>query len=389
MANLSRFVGARLRDARIARMKTAVFLAEEVGVTPAAINKYELKNATPRDEVLELIAEKLGVPAPYFFKPEYPADEAPFMMRSLASSTKRSRDAAAKRVDWIREIVTFLSGIVSIPTPSIPDLFAGSDPTAISGDDIEDAATAVRRYWGMKDGPIADLVALLESKGVVTACFSLNAEKLDSFSKWSAEAPIVVDNTDKCTAVRLRFDLAHELGHLVLHRHVDRKLSARSDVHKVMEQQAHRFAGAFLFPATSFRNEIYSISLAGLLEPKMRWKISAQAMIYRARHLGMINEYQFERAYRRLSSQRQRSFEPLDDKIERESPNLLRSFLTALIENGVATRSDLLADLRFGAREIEILTNLPAGYLGESWGKVLPLESKSDVGNVIRFPKRD
>lgn len=376
MSGLVSFVGSRLREARVARMKTAVWLAEEVGVEPTAISKYEVKNSTPRPEVLDRIGVALRMPSTFFFKPEYEVNRRPFMMRSLAASTKRARDSAEVRTSWLREIVAFLKDVLSFPVPDLPCLFDGSDPTGIAMEEVEDAATRLRRHWGMRDGPIDDLTGLLESKGIVIARFSMNAEQLDAFSIWSTEAPIAVENTDRTNAVRMRFDLAHELGHLVLHQNVEKSLFSHSPFHKLMESQAHRFAAAFLFPATSFMNEVYTVNIDGMLDLKRRWKLSAQMMIRRAFDLKTISEYQYERAFKRVSQAGYRTREPLDDVLESESPALLKDAMRALIDRGGMTGTDVLAALRFSARDVETLTNLPSGFLESTkWGVVVPLRS--------------
>jgi Zn-dependent peptidase ImmA (M78 family) len=287
-------------------------------------------------------------------------------MRSMSSATKRARDSADVRVDWLRELATYLCDVMPMPETDLPDLSTESDPTRISEDSIEDCSIRLRRAWGMRDGPIANLTDLLEAKGFVVSRFSLGAETLHAFSKWAPELPVIVKNTDVMTAVRMRFDLAHELGHMVMHRHVPDALAGRPEIHKLMETQAHRFAGAFVFPATSFVNEIYSVSIHGLLEPKRRWKLSVQTMTRRARDLRLISQDQYERAFRTISAKGFRKREPLDDTMEAEAPKHASQRVRHLIEERGFTVDEIEMQTRQGRREIEALCSLPLGYLDRS-----------------------
>lgn len=45
----------------------------------------------------------------------------------------------------------------------------------------------------------------------------LRLNKLDAFSVWFDNKPFIFLSSDKDTNVRIRFDIAHELGHLLMH----------------------------------------------------------------------------------------------------------------------------------------------------------------------------
>lgn len=343
-------------------MRTAVWLAEEADVSPAAITKYETQDVTPSPSIIAKFSELLEVPQGFFFKAPHSDDAAPFLMRSLASSTKRARDAAKMKTVWLREMISFAAEYVAFPSVNLPELSSAEDPCILGDEEIEDAALRLRSHWGMREGPIVDLTGLLEANGVVISRFAFGANKFDAFSKWPIEAPIIVDNTERCTAVRLRFDLSHELGHLVLHRRVPRDLANRPEIHKLMEKQAHRFAGAFLFPARPFASEVYTVALAGLVELKKRWGMSAQAMIYRAHNLSLISDGQAQRAFRAISASGFRTSEPLDDQLVIEEPGILASAFESIAGSGYRG-SDIATALGLNHRDIEQMANLPAGFL--------------------------
>lgn len=111
-------------------------------------------------------------------------------------------------------------------------------------DDISDAETRadeLRKHWELADYPIENLVELLEDQGILVICVKADND-FDGRTYPDAEIPVVVVNNDR-SGDRFRFDLAHELAHLVLR--------FRDDwTEKQREKAAHRFAGAFLVPAS-------------------------------------------------------------------------------------------------------------------------------------------
>ena len=212
-------------------------------------------------------------------------DELPFF-RSMSGATKQARTRAARRERWLEQITDYLSDTVSFPDVNFPDLLPPADPLMLTDDDIEHYAEDARKYWGMSEGPISNMVYLLENQGGVVARDSFGAATLDSLTVVSHSLrPFVMIGTDKGTSVRWRFDAAHELGHVMLHSHLDRRRLTKPADFKQIEQQAQLFAGAFLLPAAPFADDFFAASLDTLQEMKPRWKVSIGAMMMRAKHL--------------------------------------------------------------------------------------------------------
>src|SRR5208282_344946 len=96
-------------------------------------------------------------------------------------------------------------------------------------------------------------------------------------------------------AVRSRLDLAHELGHLFLHRGVTEAQLRHPDMFHLIEDQAFRFGAALLLPEHSFLEDLYSVSLDALLAIKLKWKVSIAMMIERLKDLSIVNHEQHKR----------------------------------------------------------------------------------------------
>jgi Zn-dependent peptidase ImmA (M78 family) len=284
------------------------------------------------------------------------------------------------------EIVDYISEFVDLPPLRLPDLDLPADPTLISSAEIEHAAEITRSFWGLHPSPIGNLLGLLESNGIITGCWALGADTLDSLSHFSASLgrPIIIVGSEKTAAVRQRFDAAHELGHMILHKSF--KGEPDSALHKLMEDQAHRYAGAFLLPMSSFMDDVFAISLDALLSLKPKWRTSVGVMIKRLLQTELIEADQEQRLWINYSRRRWRSMEPYDDKLEPEEPGLIKRALEVMVHEGVQGRDDILATLDLDVSDIEDLAALPSGFFNAP-APTLTLRPKAskfdrDVGTV-------
>lgn len=360
------FVGGRLREAREARGLSQTALAEILGVTRAAVSQYESGSATPRFEILEQISRVLNFPPHFFSRPLPQRAEPTVFYRSMNSATKAARTKAERRFLWMADdFVPYLGQFVELPPVNFPDLPLPENPQAMSDEQIEDAAATVRRYWGLGEGPISNVVWLLENNGAIVTRGYLEAADLDSFCAWVENRPYVFLNADKQSAARSRFDVAHELAHLVLHRGVESRRLARTAEHAIYERQAHRFAGAFLLPAGSFLDAVYMPTLDAFRALKPIWRVSIAMMIMRAEHLNLIAPEQSRRLWIAYSRRGWKRGEPLDRDLPVEEPRLQRSAFELLIEEGVQTPDDILLNLGISSTDVEAIAGLQPGYVSE------------------------
>lgn len=366
------FAGERLKEAREARGLTAVSLAELVGVTPQSVSKYEHDDSSPSADVLEVIARTLNLPLSFFTLAPRKIEESAVFFRSMSAATKQARTRARRKLDWLRDMTVYLEEFIDFPEPNLPDLRLPDDPLLISDDDIENAAEDARRFWGMGDSPVGNVVLLLENQGVVVARQQLGAESLDSLSTWALGGgrPFVMIGTDKGSAVRWRFDVAHELGHLLLHAHVGPRELVRPEQFKRIEEQAHRFAAAFLLPMEPFCEDLFAISLDAMRALKPKWKTSIALMIVRARQASLMSEESEKRLWMGLNRRRWRRQEPYDDTWPPEEPRLTRRAAEMILASGTQTVDDVISRVHLPASEIERLTGLPTDYLSGDFARV-------------------
>ncbi len=161
----------------------------------------------------------------------------------------------------------------------------------------------------------------------------MDLEKRDAFSSWvgeDAEKPVIVLSGD-APGDRLRFSVAHELGHLVMHR------SWRSDASESeLEDQANKFASEFLMPEQSIQHELDPpITLSGLAKLKPRWGVSIQALIRRAYTLEIISQRQYKYLFQKLSARGWRTREPDEFAVRVEKPRAARQMAELLYDDPI------------------------------------------------------
>lgn len=297
-------------------------LATKVGKTSSAVSQIERGLINPDLETLVRISLALSVPTTFFMHRTHhnrrpiQLDACHFRAKRATSQLKRRQ--SARMGDLLIEFVETLErkGIV-FPEDSVSS-FARPVETV---EDIERAASDLRRYWGMGFGPIPNMTKLLESKGIFVLPINDMCEDVDAYSTWIGRRPCVMLTLSK-TASRARFDAAHELGHLVMHE------SAVPGDSK-MERQADRFAGAFLAPRDSFRAECpRRWSLEAFRKLKFRWKLSIQALIRRAHDLSQLSNFSYRRAFMELGRIGYRKNE--GEEWPKEQPSLLTQALELL-----------------------------------------------------------
>ena len=219
------FRSARLTQARNARGLTAVSLADMIDVSPTTISLYEKGTQKPRQEMLDRLSRVLNVPPGFFLQNVPIVRPNRVFYRSMSAATKSARARVEARYEWILEVMRYLLEFFDFPKTRLLELDLPENFRALDSLTIESAAEQVRQHWTLGDGPVANMVRTLESNGVIVWRTAFEADTLDAFSECRSPHPVVVLSSDKENYYRSRFDAAHELGHLVLHRNVEEKSS--------------------------------------------------------------------------------------------------------------------------------------------------------------------
>jgi Zn-dependent peptidase ImmA (M78 family) len=343
------FCANNLRVARLFRGLTQRDLAEQVAVSEATIWQLE-RERSPGDSVLAALGDVLGFDEAFFFSPlqdEILEEECNF--RSGLAAALKTRRRVLARGSLFGCVVRYLGEVLELPEYRVPSI------EAKTAEEIESAAAQCRRQWGLGDnGPILSMGRVLENAGVMVTMLDAESAKLDAFSRCKQQGGmcIVALNTHKGSTSRTRFDMAHELGHLVLHQATKSPLKER-------EKQADQFASSFLLPNAGFAREFWAaggLNWMGLLELKERWRVSLAALIYRARELNLVGEAEYRRAYKGLSIRGWRRHEPEEPPFER--PELFLKAMRTLWEKKGVGVPGVAADLHWHVKTFEDVTGM-------------------------------
>jgi Zn-dependent peptidase ImmA (M78 family)/transcriptional regulator with XRE-family HTH domain len=355
------FQGSRLTQAREAMGLSVTSLAALIDVSKQAVSQYEKGADAPSQEIFDRLQRTLRQQAMFFLRPPLSSlHTSTRFYRSLAAATKSARTKAESWQALVREVMCYLGKYIELPHPNYPAFDMPSDPAKLGMDRVEILAADLREFWKLGDGPIVDLTSAAEVNGTMIIRHTLDADTLDALSEWlqPENLPFVVLNADKNVAVRSRLDLAHEIGHMVLHRTLTDADLRRSPIFKLIEQQAFRFGAALLLPEHSFLEDLYSLSLDGLCALKPKWKVSIAMMIERLRHLGIVNDEQHRRLRINYSVRQWNRREPLDTDIPVEEPVFLGKAFRLLIQDGVQTPEQIILGTGLTAEWLERLLSL-------------------------------
>lgn len=396
------FRGKRLKEARLARGLYKAQLGDMVGVSGTAITRYEQGIDNPQAAKLSALCDALKFPIEFFGMPEWQESLDLVFWRSQAAETKHAQLMTEQRMIWLCELFALLEREVDFPVQAVPDLGLPDDFRLITPDMIEQAADDLREHWRLRQQPIPDVILALENAGIPVVTLDIPSDKQDGFCFRSKilDRVFVGINTYEVSSARARYDAGHELGHAVLHRYVTAAQNRDTRLVKTIESQAHRFASAFLFPRSSFRREVETVSLDFLCDLKRRWGMSVAAMIYRAHTLGMIDDSERTDLYRKMTRRRWRGAgqEPYDDSASMpfERPRMLRRGVEAVVQEGIFGLAQFKSALALPDREIEQLVGLQPEFFNA--GHVVSLAqikrtsslSATDLesGKVIDFVKR-
>jgi Zn-dependent peptidase ImmA (M78 family)/DNA-binding XRE family transcriptional regulator len=332
------FNSARLRIARYRAGLTKSQLADAARVSRVMIHKYEADQADPSSGRVAELARVVGYPVEFFTAG--PVDEPNVetaSFRSMSHMIAGNRDAALAAGSLAFLLGDWVEGLFELPESNLVDLSAEASP--------ENAAQALRQHWGLGERPIKNLVHLLESKGVRVFSLVEQTRSVDAFSMWRNNTPYVFLNTIK-SAEHNRQDAAHELGHLVLHRHGGPK-------GRGVEDEANQFASALLMPDADVRATMpVTYDVRQILSKKLRWRVSAFSLTYRLNRLKLISEWQYRQFCIQLSQQGYRTSEP--DGIERERSAVWEKVFNGLRSEHI-TKHHIARDLHIPVTEIDKL----------------------------------
>ncbi len=313
-------IGQRIKQARKANNMSLRALAEKAEISAMAISKYERDLDTASSGVLLRLAQALGVSIDFLLRPQTVTVQLQTYRKHAALGVKEQEAIRMRIQEWLErylEVESFFPNerrAVNLPEYSIQAL-----------EQAEKAALALRENWNLGLDPIENLTQLLEDQGIKVGLVS-GFEHFDACTFLADGSPVIVSKAG-LSGDRQRFNLGHELGHLIL------------DVGEGLDPESvcHRFVGAFLAPDQAVHFELGSkrttLDINELYMLKHKYGLSMQAWIFRARDLGVISENTAKRLFQRFRANGWHRKEPGESLLSEKPLRMDRLVYRALAED--------------------------------------------------------
>ncbi|TGM04721.1 ImmA/IrrE family metallo-endopeptidase [Leptospira yasudae] len=349
---VSTFVGSRLEIARESRGLNQADLVKLSGFSQSQISKFESGEKNPNLSDIELFSKILEYPISFFNKKIQNQEVHIDFFRkgkSVPAKTTRRIKAVVNRVR--SELGTLFENIELSPFYS---------PEGISSNDPYYAANEIRKLWKIPKGPIINLLEIIESQGIPIVPFQFHED--EKFSgcaiQFQQEQPAIIFNRNH-PMDRIRFSIAHELGHVFLHHFGNFEDSAIPFEFRenLRESQANDFASEFLMPAEEIKNDLMRLSIDKLQSLKFKWRVSMAALVQRAKKLETIDQNRYIYFRKEFSARGWILDEP--GKLPNEEPKLLKAATLLLMEEFQYSTEQIANELGLYSKEFSPI------YLGK------------------------
>ena len=382
------FIGENLANLRIMHGYSRKQLSEKLNVTEQAIWQYENNYTSPKMQIVNDLKSIFNVKSKFFYKSDVlnrycEPSNIPVMNIAYRSKIKNvisKTQAEAKHIEYLDSFVNYLTTKLSLPTQRIIQLRdevinylnTTSDDREVQ---ISTVAEIARSKLGFRDDTNDDLMFLVEKSGIFIFEKAIG-EEIDAYSLWTnSDRPFIILGNMKRSSVRRNFDIAHELGHLLLHYKVE-FTNLDTKEHKNIENEANLFAGAFLLPKKSFLQDMETVSRVtnpdAYLDLKKKWKTSLQVLGYREANLGILDSKNHRNFYAALHRKDYLKREPLDESLSIQRPHKIKSIIDLvtkkeLIDLREMMEKDWMVEVQFFNRITGIEVDFFNNYLKKDY----------------------
>ena len=304
-----------LATARKLRGLSQTKAAKLCGMSQSKYNKIENGVNPPNENTIEIFAKAFDFPEKFFQK-NARALGIPMSFHEMHRKTKSVslKDQTRVSADLTVRMLCISSLLDTVDIQE--ELQLPQYDAEDYGHDGEEIARMVRRTWLAPNGPVHNLTDLIEKAGIIVFPCYFPAPKVDGVTVNISGMPPVIFLNENTPADCMRFSLAHELGHIVMHRQIS----------NTMENEANSFASELLMPEQEMKYEFNEpVTLKRLAELKRVYKVSMGALLVRAKSIGKISVHQSNYLWRQMSRLGYRKEEPPSTQFEKERPSTLKN----------------------------------------------------------------
>ena len=365
--------GQRIKKGRILRGFSQEQLGKKIGITRQAISNCEKDTISLNMANLLKVSEILELPLSFFYKPPTENNSDKMIFFRSKDIPKKTKEQLREEINvFDKEVVKYFEQYVKLPSINLSDLsyILKNSTYNYKKETIIEICKKIREHWGLANKPIDNLSYILQANGFIISRQYIDQDKTDAFSQKLDNNYIFISGNKEC-AVRSRFDLAHELGHLILHDNIE--IDEFED--KIIEKDADLFASEFLYPSEVFLEDIqdYSLGFERFIELKEKWKVSIQLLVRKCKDLDVISEEKYIYFQKRISFNKWRKKEPLDDRILLEKPRLFEDVIELLIEKDILAKKDILMNIDLEKKDIIKYCNLEDDFFEDTFCNIVKI----------------
>ncbi|WP_152658159.1 XRE family transcriptional regulator [Oceanobacillus sp. CFH 90083] len=362
------FQGENLTNLRMMHGYSRKQLSDMLNITEQAVWQYENNYTSPKMQIVNDLKHIFHVKSKYFYKKDALKSTKSQLNIDMMNIAYRSKEinlmsktqSEAKHMEFLDRFVDYLSNKISYPTQKIIQLRNRIIDYLNTADDdrpgqITAAAKLARKELGLDETTNSNLMFLAEKSGIFIFEKAIG-EEIDAYSLWTKQdRPFIILGNLKRSAVRRNFDIAHEIGHLLLHYRVEFTNLDRKE-YKAIENEANLFAGAFLLPEHILQEEFETIARPtnpdAYADLKKKWLVSIQVLGYQALRSGILDSKKHRNFYAALHRKGYLKQEPLDEILPIQKPQKIKSIIDYAVKEGIIDiqrmmDNDWMADLGF------------------------------------------
>lgn len=382
------FYGEKLSSLRELNGLSRKELADKLNISEQAVWQYENDSIIPRIEVLNQLRNLFCVETRYFFSSGYltaKVSEERIAYRAEDRASRKKTKLELTFLNYIDHYINCFEQHLLVPESPIIGIRKESLKLIEKShlerkETIKKVAEFARNKLSLKDNK--DLMYTLENSGIYIVEKNLGSQ-IDAYSAVTREGRLyIVLGTVKKSAVRRNFDLAHELGHLLLHANVDMDTLSPAELN-IIEKEAHLFASVFLLPEKEFVDDFFELKRKSnpdyYIDLKRKYLVSIAALEMRAYTLGLLSYQENRYFWGQLTKKKYKLFEPLDDEIPPVKPGKLRYLFKFVLNKNVVNLNHLLDYFNIQSGFLSKLFNLDEHFFDPY------LETKKDYFREARI----
>ena len=293
-----------LETARLLRQKTQKEVVEAIGISQASLSKAEHGLQELPVDIMDKLYDYYDLPETFFLRSEGVSPLGHLYYRKKLTITNKVIDSFVAKVKIFKAIIDDLMSAVELPKYTLGNYVPNENLSA------KEIARKIRYELKVYNGAVPNLSTLLENNGIIIIRFDFGTDKIDGLTTITDSDRKVMFINNQMPNDRIRFSMAHELGHLVMH--LGNPPCSSDDA----ERQADEFASEFLMPEEEIRPMLLNVNIQTLGMLKRKWRVSMHALVRRAKDLETITYQQYRNLQMYFSKKGYTKSEPIPLPLE-------------------------------------------------------------------------